>query len=169
MDLKCTETMVNLVEGGFDLAIRAGNLKDSTLIARKLATFGYLLVASPAWIATHPGLEPPADLAPHWVLYGAVPNATRWRFTCGDVGLDVQVEPVRAGLGVSPLSPLLVAEDLVAGNLVRILPEWPVTGRYGIYGVTPHRAHVPARVEAVLRAPRDRLTLLQPEWDALMA
>jgi len=182
VDLQCTESFVNLVEGGFDLAIRAGNLPDSGLISRKLGTFGYVLCATPAWAAAHPDLETPADLADHWVLHGSVPNATRWSLVRGDTGLKIQVgsvltvdngqvqrDALRAGLGVAPLGTPLSAPLLASGELVRVLPEWRVEGRYGIYGVTPHRTHVPARVQAALTAMGRQLGAIQDDWDALVA
>lgn len=180
VDLRCTETMVNLVEGGFDLAIRAGNLRDSSLIARRIGEFRYAMCASPAWVERNGLPSHPSELVDHWVLYGSVPNAARWRFARGDVGVELRVNPVlvvdngqvlfeavRAGLGVGPLAPPVAGRALQSGELVRLVPEWSIESAYGIYGVTSHRDHVPARVQAVLAAMRARMAQLQPEWDAL--
>jgi DNA-binding transcriptional LysR family regulator len=180
VSIQATETFVNLVEGGFDLAIRAGNLPDSSLIARRLGELRYVLCGSPDWVARHPEVKTPADLVDHWVLFDAVPNATRWRFHRGDTGMEVQVartlatnnglvqlEAVRGGLGVAPMGPLVVAESFGRGDLVRVLPDWQVEGNYGIYGVTPHRTHLPARVVVLLAAIQRRIKELQPAWDAL--
>jgi len=182
VDLRCTETMVNLVEGGFDLAVRAGKLRDSTMIARRLGSFRYAMCASPVWVEAHGMPSHPSELVDHWVLYGSVPNANRWRFARGDEGVELRVNPVavvdngqvmfeavRAGIGVAPLGPPVAADALRAGELVRLLPEWSIESAYGIYGVTSHRTHLPARVQAVLAAMRRQMERIQPDWDALVA
>jgi len=177
IDMSASEVMVRLIEGGFDLAIRVGRMPDSSLVCRKLASWRYLLCASPEWVAAHPEVQSPAELAPHWVLYGDVPNANRWRFERGDEAVDVEMDSVfttdngmmqcsvmLAGMGVSALTPFSVMDALRSGALVRVLPEWRVSHVLGIYGVTPHRAYLPARVEVVLDAVKRRIKSQEAVW-----
>jgi DNA-binding transcriptional LysR family regulator len=176
-----TESMTPLVDQGYELGIRVGRMPDSNLIARKLAAWRYLLVASPGWIADHRDVAGPADLMPHWLLWGQGPQAQRWSFQRDDEDLDVRMdaslflcdtsqvllESARAGLGVAAMPPFCVARELAEGSLVRLLPEWRITHELGIFGVTPHRTMLPARVQVVLEAVRVRLAELAPAWERL--
>lgn len=175
--IRASEVMVDLVEGGFDLAVRVGHMPDSSHVARRLATWRYVLVASPDWVAAHPEVQHPADLAGHWVLYGTVPNAGRWRFERGDEGVEVHMDPdldfdnaemiveaLRAGLGVTAAVPFAVERLLESGELVRVLPDWRVGHTLGIFGVTAHRSYLPARVQVVLDAVRERLREREIAW-----
>ena len=183
VELDTTERLTSLVDQGYELGIRVGRMPDSNLVARKLATWRYVLVASPAWVAEHPEVVGPADLVSHWLLWGENPRAQQWSFQRGEDDLSVQVdarvlvcdtsevlvESVRAGLGVAALPPFCVARELAEGTLVRLLPRWRITHELGIYGVTPHRTMLPARVEVVLAAARERLAEREPYWERLTA
>ncbi|MFT4624887.1 MAG: DNA-binding transcriptional LysR family regulator [Myxococcota bacterium] len=183
VELSAQEGITPLVEGGFELAFRVGHMPDSSMIARKLATWRYLLVASPDWVAAHPEVHSPADLPAHWMHWGSTARAQQWTFQRGEDVLHVRtvryplvydaapllVESARAGLGIVPMPPFCVERELAEGSLVRLLPEWQVRHELGIYGVTPHRTMLPARVHVVLEAVRARLGELAPEWEALTA
>lgn len=181
VELGTTESITPLVDQGYELGIRVGRMPESNLISRKLASWRHLLVASPAWAAEHPEVEGPADLAPHWLLWGHTPRSQRWSFQRGNEDLDVRMdaslfvcdtsqvltESVRAGLGVTAMPPFCVARELAEGSLVRLLPQWRVSHDLGIYGVTPHRTMLPARVQVVLEAVRARLDQLAPVWEQM--
>jgi len=177
IDMSASETMVSLIDGGFDLAIRVGRMPDSSMISRRLATWRYVLCASPAWVAAHPEIRSPADLAPYWVLYGNVPNASRWRFERGDEAMDVEMGSVFttdngllqcaaliSGMGVSALTPFATMDQLQSGQLVRVLPEWRISHELGVFGVTPHRAYLPARVQVVLDCVSRRIKEREAVW-----
>lgn len=177
LDIDARETLVNVVGGGFDLAIRTGNLPDSSMIMRRLATWRYVLCATPEWVEAHPEVRSPADLAPHWLLYGDVPNASRWRFERGDDQVEVEmgavvtgnhsgvlIACVHAGLGVTAMTPYVAGPSLEDGRLVRVLPDWRIGHTMGIYAVTPHRAYLPARVQVVLEMVERRLEELEEGW-----
>ncbi|MCO4746712.1 MAG: LysR family transcriptional regulator [Proteobacteria bacterium] len=180
LELAASEVMARLVDEGFDLALRMGRMPDSSMVSRRLATWRYILCANPEWVAAHPEVQEPADLAPHWVLYGSGRYANRWRFEKPGSIIEIEVgsvltastgeliqDGVIAGLGVSALTPVAAEAELERGRLVRILPEWRVDHSFGIFAVTPHRAYLPARVEVVLEALRRQLTLLEGRWTAL--
>lgn len=180
VEIRGTETMVNLVEQGFDLAVRVGSMPDSSLIARRLCTWRHILVASPKWVEEHPEVVSPADLVEHWVLYDDVPNANRWRFERDDEAVEIRVESrlrtdnseiqlgaVLAGLGVSATAPINLEGYLARGELVRILPEWRVVHQHGVYSVTPHRNYTPGRVEVVRDTCARHLEGLSARWRVL--
>jgi len=79
----------------------------------------------------------------------------------------VLVESARAGLGVAAMPPFSVARELADGSLVRVLPGWRTAHELGIFGVTPHRTMLPARVHAVLDAVRIRVDELVPAWSEM--
>lgn len=180
LELATEDSLVSLVDEGFDLAVRAGHLPDSSLVARRLATWRYVLVAAPGFVAAHPTLTDPTRLVDHWLLYGDVPRAEHWRMERGERAVDLRVRPTfiasdaavlrhaaLAGLGVAALPPFFVEADLAAGTLVRVLPEWRVGHTIPVWGVLPHRSHVPARVQVVLEAMAEALRSRTEAWQAL--
>ena len=181
VELSARDTFTPLVEGGHELAIRVGRMPDSSLIARKLARWRYLLVASPEWIDAHPEVRSPGELREHWLLWGDGAAAQRWRFRRGDEELDVRmdrsaivydsspllVESARASLGVAAMPPFSVEREVAEGSLVRVLPEWHPVHELGIYGVTPHRTLLPTRVQVVLETVRAKLEERAAVWDTM--
>jgi len=135
-DVVLTDRMVDMVEGGFDLALRAGPLPDSTLISRKLALGKLILCAAPDYLARRGAPQRPEDLADHnCLIYHMFGN--EWHFTgrAGAVAIAVSgnlrsnsLEAVRRAAlsvqGVALLAAVVVAEDLQKGALVRLLPDY---------------------------------------------
>src|SRR5262245_24864330 len=77
VDLVCTDRVVNLVEEGFDVAIRAGHLADSALVARRLGVLRRVLVAAPAYLKRYPHVKAPNDLEKHpCIAFGSIPAPT---------------------------------------------------------------------------------------------
>lgn len=177
--LKTDERFSPLVEEGYELAVRVGRMPDSSLISRRLCRWRYVLVSSPQWLAAHPEVQSPADLRRHWLLWGEGKGAQEWTFQRQDNTLDVRMdqcalaydssyvltESARAGLGVAAMPPFTVARELADGALVRVLPEWRPVHELGVFGVTPHRTMLPARVHVVLEAVRSRICELTPIWE----
>ncbi|MDH5671050.1 MAG: LysR family transcriptional regulator [Myxococcales bacterium] len=177
---RATETLVSLVEQGFDVAIRMGRLPDSSTVARKLACWRHVLCAAPSWVQAHPEVRSPADLVEHWILYTDVPMASSWRFERGDQGLQVKVASrmrtdngevmlamLRQGMGISALAPFQVADLIARGELVRCLPDWRVGHQHGVYVVLPHASHTSARVEVVAQAVARRVSERELSWRRL--
>jgi len=156
-----SDQMQDLISSGFDLAIRIGQLADSNLVARKIATNRRVLCASPAYLAKRGMPATPDDLAAHecLVLTGAQGRQDVWRmadhngrevsvrvagrFECnfGEVLRDAAV----AGLGIALHSSWHVCEDLRAGRLKQVLAHYRIADS-GIYAVMPQRRLVPVRV-----------------------
>ncbi len=164
LDLDLDDRRINLVEEGFDLALRIGELPDSTLVARPLAPIRMQLCASPDYLRRHGTPRTPQDLAFHaGLVYGNVPEAQQWRFVdaAGKVHSvkvparlranngDVLIRAAVEGLGVV-VSPTFIAHRaLAAGELVPLLPDHQAPGT-GAYAVYPSRRHQPQRVRALI-------------------
>lgn len=148
LTVNSTDGLVNLVAEGFDVAIRLGNLSDSGLRTRKIGTFERCLVTAPCYLETIQAPELPADLARcAFVLLDMLPN----EFVLQRGAEEITVQPNRsnlvvnsvasarsalhAGLGIQRLPHSEVAEDLAAGRLVRVLPEWslPTLNIYAVW------------------------------------
>lgn len=160
-DLVMTDHMVDLVEAGFDLAVRAGPLPDSTLISRRVGVGSLVLCAAPDYLARRGAPERPEDLANHnCLIYARLEN--HWLFNRGDDAVTVVVsgnlrsnslEALRratlSGQGICLLPTLLVAEDLRNGLLVRLLPKWE-TSDLVVQAVYPASRHLSVKVRTFL-------------------
>lgn len=163
ISLSVDDRMVDLVEGGFDLVIRVARLRDSTLVARRLASARIGLCAAPSYLARHGTPATPADLVSHNCLrYALVPAEREWRF--GRRGARVHV-PVRgnlavtdgtvlrqaalAGLGLAILPSFMVATDLAAGRLVSVLED-QLRADIDINAVYASRRQLPLRTRKLL-------------------
>jgi DNA-binding transcriptional LysR family regulator len=180
LSIATSDVTSSLVEGGFDLAVRTGHLPDSSLIARRVGDWRYVIAGSPEWNRNNPSVIEPAGLAEHWITYGNIPHADRWSFERDGVGVTVHMRPVasvenayvirdavRAGVGVAAFPPFMIQEDLADGRLVKILPTWRVAHAFPIWALLPHRTFVPARVQAVLAAVEEVVEDASPAWVAI--
>ncbi len=163
VNIDLNDRVVDLVTAGFDLAVRVGALVDSALVARRLAPNKRVLVASPHYISMRGTPQVPADLAQHdcLVLTGAQGRQDRWTMGDGQGGeTTVQVkgrlesnfgellrDAAVAGSGIALHSTWHVADDLKAGRLQVVLPDYPLFAT-GIWAVMPQRRLVPPRVRA---------------------
>lgn len=148
VDIRLTDSMVDLVEGGFDVAIRNAQLKDSTLIAKKLATDQRIICVSPQYIAKHGKPETPDDLLNHQCINHA--GLENWTFatkqgnvkikTTGNIRVD-NGEAVRDacvnGMGISMCATWIAYEQIKTGELVSILQDFPLLDDAAIWAVYP--------------------------------
>ncbi|WP_420009022.1 LysR family transcriptional regulator [Xanthomonas sacchari] len=162
LSVHLSDNVVDLVSEGFDLAIRIGTLRDSSLVARRLAGNRRMLCASPDYLRRHGTPATPADLAAHacLLLTGSDGRQDTWRLQAPDGEIAVRVagpletnfgEVLRDaavnGQGIALHSEWHVAEDLRQGRLCQVLADYPLT-ETGIYAVMPQRRLVPPRVRA---------------------
>lgn len=163
LSINLTDQMLDLVSAGFDLAIRIGALDDSNLVARKIAPNRRLLCASPDYLRRHGAPRTPEDLAAHdcLLLVGSQGRQDLWRLGDGAGGeIPVRVrgrfesnfgellrDAAVAGLGIAQHSTWHVCDDLRAGRLLPVLPDYPLADT-GIHAVMPQRRLVPPRVRA---------------------
>jgi DNA-binding transcriptional LysR family regulator len=159
LDIALSDRKVDIVEEGFDLAIRIGALAQSDLIARKIGGIRSLVCAAPAYLAKFGRPASPGELSQHACLgYTLTGTGAEWRLEGPEGEVVVPISgPVRAdngdflrlaavsGAGVVMQPQFIVADDLAAGRLVRILPEWQ-SGELGVHAVYPSRKHLSAKV-----------------------
>ncbi|TJW64493.1 MAG: LysR family transcriptional regulator [Mesorhizobium sp.] len=160
LDIHLDDRFVDLVEEGFDLAVRISRLENSSLIARRLAPFSVRLCASPDLIAKHGAPTRPQDLANLPCIVDTNGRSlANWRFKGeGEESISVAVSgpievnsPIVAraaalsGLGFAMLPDFIAAPDLASGKLVTALDDRILAGT-GIFAVYPHRRYLPAKV-----------------------
>lgn len=162
VDFVLSDERTDLIAEGIDIAFRAGEMKDSSLIARRLYAATLALVASSAYLREYGAPESLRDLARHHCITAGKPGRTVWRFTgagedetvavSGPFGANTaksQVMAAQAGLGIALAPEPLVAPLLRSGALVTVLPEAP-RSEVDLFVVCPHRKHVPLAVSAYL-------------------
>ncbi|KXS32545.1 MAG: LysR family transcriptional regulator [Candidatus Gallionella acididurans] len=159
LDLSLNDRYVDLIEEGFDLAIRIGTLPESRLIARKLGVASSIVCASPAYLKQHGIPTQPSDLNNHSCLgYTYTNSGNEWRFKNKEMEEVVHITgAIKAnngdmlrhaalnggGLILQPL--FIVEDDLQSGRLVQVLGDYTST-EYGIYAVYPSRKFLSAKV-----------------------
>lgn len=170
-EVSASDRIVDLVEEGFDLAIRIGAVGSDQLVARRLGTVKLLLAAAPEYLARRGMPASPADLAQHDTLtYAYSPSPHLWRLTGRDGrehtvrvdgslhanSGDILVAAAASGLGIVHEPDFLVGPELGAGRLVRVLAEYEgPTGE--IWAVYPSRRHLSAKVRLFVDHVAERL------------
>jgi DNA-binding transcriptional LysR family regulator len=179
IDLGLNDRIVDLVEEGWDLAIRIGGLSPSTLVARKLAPCRLLVCGSPAYLEVHGTPRTVEDLKSHNCLGYTLSSRVgpdRWHFG-RDGGIAVPVTGnLRAGNGDALLAAALagqgliyqptfiVGEDVRMGRLVALSLDEPLIESSNVYAVYPSDRHPPAKVRAFMDFLVQRFAA-EPPWD----
>ena len=178
IDLELSDNYVDVVEEGFDLGIRIGELRDSSLISRRLAPIRRLCCAAPAYLEAHGAPLHPDDLADHKCIhYGHRGWLEKWQMIGPDgehsiaamVPLksnngDVMKAAAVAGAGLVHMPTFITWRDVAAGNLVRVLPDYAAP-EIGVYVVYPSNRHLPTKVRLFIDALAARYGP-EPYWDA---
>jgi DNA-binding transcriptional LysR family regulator len=164
--LHVDDAMIDLVEARIDLALRAGRLADSSWVARRLCAFSWGFYAAPGYLRRGPVPGTPAELAAHQWLGAPRQGATLQTELSGPDGqretLSVEARITSnnqltlqqmcvAGLGVAALVRSDADDDLRAGRLVELLPQWRAAP-IDIWAVTPQRDNQPAKVRHAMTA-----------------
>lgn len=161
VDLQLDERMVDIVAEGFDMAIRVGDLQDSSLIARRIAAYPYYVCVAPDYIAAHGEPKTPQDLLGHRCIINTGVNPTnQWQFQINGQTSQVTVPAtvrvntaratatlVKAGRGIGLCLYSTVKDDLESGRLVRVLRNFEAYDR-SVYAVYPHSQHLSGKVRA---------------------
>lgn len=162
VDMHFSDTMVDLVEGGFDVAIRNATLKDSSLVARKLASDQRIITASPDYLKRHGIPLTPHDLTHHQCLKFS--GIDKWEFKAADdKSISIKVQgPLRtdngsalrqacvAGIGIGVNATWSVYEDIQSRKLVQILPDYPLANEAAIWAVYPSSRLLAPKVRAFI-------------------
>jgi DNA-binding transcriptional LysR family regulator len=170
VELVLDDRVLDLTEGGFDLAVRIGNLSDSTLVTHRLGRSRNVIVACPEYLARAGTPKTPASITEHAALVYSVPtSALRWTLTRDGHEETVRVLPrllvnsslalevaVHQGLGLARLPEFIVGKQLSEGTLVRVLPDWSLPEQ-GIFALTTTRDQIPRKTSAFIEFFRERL------------
>ncbi|HET7776794.1 MAG TPA: substrate binding domain-containing protein, partial [Azospira sp.] len=163
LDVSLNDRVVDLVEEGFDLAVRITRLPDSSLVSRRLASTRILLCASPQYLAVHGTPQSLADLARHqFIGYSYAPAGDLLELSGPDGPESITLKPrfranngdtCRAAAldhqGIVFQPTFLVHRDLAEGRLVPVLPRYQPR-ELGIYAVYPSRKHLSGKVRALV-------------------
>lgn len=154
--LDLNDRRVDLLEEGYDVAIRIGNLPDSSLVARRLTRCQMLFCASPGYLAQHGTPERIEELSSHRCLrYRSGQNSGDWRVGDRTFSIsgplesnngDMLTHAAEAGLGIAQQPSFLVTDSIASGRLVPILQDLPPS-LLEIHALYPARHYLPAKVE----------------------
>ncbi len=159
VELLLDDEVIDMVADNIDVSIRVGWLHDSNLIARKLGNWPRYLCASPGYLEQYGRPESPAQLKDHeWIIFTRLPTPFHWVFTKNKRQERIQIKgrlrtnnaeavhsTLLAGSGITAQAAFLVDDDIKAGRLERLLPEWEC-GSVGMYAVFQDRRFQQAKV-----------------------
>ncbi|HKI98851.1 MAG TPA: LysR family transcriptional regulator [bacterium] len=159
VELELSDSLVDIVEEGYDLAVRLTVLKDSSLIARRLLPNHRVVCAAPAYLERHGAPRTPTDLATHNCLIHGTEDV--WEFEGPEGPLPVKVagslvtnsgqvlkDTVLAGLGLAVKSTWDISAELETGRLRTVLADWPVFSRMAFYLLYPSGKQLSPKVRA---------------------
>jgi DNA-binding transcriptional LysR family regulator len=163
VELVVSDRQGDMTEERLDLAMRVGEITDSSLVARRSGTALRVAVAAPGYIKRHGEPTSPADLANHnCIVHDLGPDSDLWSFVAPDGPNSVRVSggflandvravhlAARTGYGIACLALLEVCDDLRNGALVRVLPDYPAVG-LPLSLVYPSRRHLAPRTRLVM-------------------
>lgn len=164
VDLRLDDRRVNIVEEGFDIAIRASDsLEDSSLVARKLMTMPHVVCAAPSYLERFGAPAEPGELRHHnCVQFTLSGHVDEWEFRRDGRSVRVPIagrykvtsslavrDALRAGFGLSLIPWIYVREDIEQGRLRIVLDAWSAV-ELSVYAVYPSRRHLVAKLRAFI-------------------
>jgi len=164
IDLSLSDQLVDLVSEGFDVALRISTLADSSLLARRLCTSRFILVASKAYLEKRGRPKHPRDLSTHDIFtysYARTPDTLRFvHARHGDYAVnikgslrtnngDVVIPVLRAGMAMAALPEFFVWKDVKDGRLQTVLDDW-MPPPNALHLVTPPGVNRPVRVQVLM-------------------
>ena len=176
LDVSYTDRVVDLIGERFDAAVRIGSLRDSSLVARRIAPVHAVLVASPDYLARHGRPGTPQDLAAHECLIYTASLVPEWQFQSGKRRISIRPEGrlrsdsgeailqwAIASLGIANAPSFLVSDAIESGALEPLLLDYPQP-EFGIHIVRPPGSYVPGKVRVLIDTLVERFGGT-PEWD----
>ncbi|MGE8067110.1 LysR substrate-binding domain-containing protein [Pseudomonas sp. NPDC089569] len=171
------ERLVDIIDEGFDAAIRIGELEDNRLIARKLSDHRRILCASPDYIRLHGMPKTPQDLIKHNCLrFSGLASFPQWRLHRDNVLQTVSpkgnltandseslLAAACAGAGILGAGDWLMSRDIATGKLLHVLPEWELDTAGGVYLVRPS-AKFPSAVVVAFKQWIESKFVPTPPW-----
>ena len=165
MDVSLEDRAVDVISEGFDVVVRIGAIRDSSLVMRQLAPSPFHLVASPAYLAKHGTPQAPQDLKKHQLIaYSLHGGSLEWKYanpkgTVTTLKLpcvfrantaEMMLEAALAGVGIALLPSFSCATHIHAGNLVALLPDHRSYPERKIVALMPPNRHRTAKVSLFL-------------------
>ncbi|MCF2908108.1 LysR family transcriptional regulator [Pseudoalteromonas sp. DL2-H2.2] len=167
VELTLSDSQSNIIDEQFDLAIRHGNLSDSSFIARKLIDVRYLLVASKEYLEASCSIQAPQDIQKHRLISFSYNSFNKeWNFRRDQNTETVSISPmltitsasaikecIKSGFGISLLPDWIIREELKNKKLVSILDDWHISGKNfnnAIWLIYPTRTFIPAKTNAFM-------------------
>ncbi|KPF71154.1 transcriptional regulator [Bosea sp. AAP35] len=176
IDVEASDRYVDLIGERFDAAIRIGTLKDSSLVARKIAPVHAVILASIDYLARKGRPLSPADITRHECLLYTGTSSLDWTFQAGKRRVSVRpegrlradsgetlLEWAKAGLGLVQLPTFIASDAIRDGSLEPLLWQYPMT-EHGLYVVRPPGAYVPGKVRVLIDLLVERFGGA-PYWD----
>jgi len=178
VELDTSDSLVDLVEEGVDVAVRFGSLSDSSMVARFLAGSRRAIVAAPSYLERHGEPVHPRDLGSHNCLsFSHQTHLNEWRFKEPDGELPVEAranfranngetvfEMALAGLGIARLARWLVEPEIRAGRLKMVLRDYYRDVTVPIHAIYPTRRHLSPKVRAFVDFLVEKYTPVPP-WE----
>ena len=180
VDMNLDDRQIDLVEAGFDLGIRIATLGDSSLVAKRMAPCRHVLCAAADYLAAQGTPHTPEQLSTHRSLvYGYHDAPNQWQLGDAD-GSRIQVplqgalrmnnslalrEAALQGAGIVLIPTFIVGDDIRAGRLIRLLPEYALL-EVSIYAVYPQRQWLSPKVRAFIDFMHQALPARAAAWDA---
>jgi DNA-binding transcriptional LysR family regulator len=163
VELILNDRMIDLVDEGYDIAIRIGRLADSSLVARKINEMRLICCAAPGYLKAHSQPKTPQDLVQHeCILYSYASSGAMWTFLNNAEETSVKVKGRVAcnngeaisqmairGLGVALQPDFIAAPHIKAGRLQQLLPDYAPEA-VGIYAIHQSRRHTPVRIRSFI-------------------
>ena len=180
LDVTLSDRVVDLVEEGYDLAIRIAALENSTLVSRRLASTKMVLCASPVYLKKHGKPTKIADLSKHQVIgYSYFSTKDEWHFTGPHGAVSVMTKPwmhtnngdtckaaALAHQGIILQPKFVVGSELAKGKLVEVLPKYR-SADIGIYAVYPTRKHLSAKVRLLIEFLAEHFSRQESDWSIM--
>lgn len=176
LDLRISDSVVDLVEGAFDVAVRYADLADSSFVARRLAPDRRVLVASPAYLAQHGEPATPDALDQHACLAVGTLDLWTFRAPAGDV-ITKQITPTvrindgtavcdaaASGLGIALMATWVAADALRSGALVPVLRGFPLVSTQTLWAIYPSARELAPKVRAFVDWLVEQFGQ-EPPWD----
>jgi DNA-binding transcriptional LysR family regulator len=163
LDIQLADRVIDLVDEGFDLAVRIARLPDSSLVSRRLASTRLVLCAAPSYLKRRGTPQHPSELTQHEVVsYSLMAMGDQWQFIGPEGPVSAKVRPrmwsnngdtcisaALQGAGIQLQPTFLIEQQLASGQLVEILPQYRSV-ELGIYAVYPSRKFVLPKVRALV-------------------
>jgi DNA-binding transcriptional LysR family regulator len=176
VELVVADRLGDMIEERLDLAMRVGEIKDASLVARRSGIAVRVAAAAPSYIKRHGEPSSPTDLANHTcIVHGVGPNSDVWTFVTPDGSKDFRVSggflandvravhlAARTGYGIAYLALVEVTDDLRNGRLVRVLRDFPAAG-VPFSLVYPSRRHLAPRTRLVIDFIWEQVRQIQAE------